>query len=154
MGPSDYFHRAHQGDHSLEYCIAWSELTAGLSCRFLLCILQNPRYNFWNRSFIRCAPEIEKLFESVARSCGGLKPMDDSMVSGWVSESAHWPFLTSLSDFGAGAPWSFQITHYSATGLFWPHFENPNLYLILPSWIICTWMSLDSFVAVAIFFLM
>uniref|UniRef100_A0A6N2L7C3 CCR4-NOT transcription complex subunit 1 n=1 Tax=Salix viminalis TaxID=40686 RepID=A0A6N2L7C3_SALVM len=52
-------------------------------------LIKNPRYNFWNRSFIRCAPEIEKLFESVARSCGGLKPMDESMVSGWVSESAH-----------------------------------------------------------------
>ncbi|KAG6747935.1 hypothetical protein POTOM_047826 [Populus tomentosa] len=52
-------------------------------------LIKNPRYNFWNRSFIRCAPEIEKLFESVARSCGGLKPMDDSMVSSWVSESAH-----------------------------------------------------------------
>ena len=51
--------------------------------------MQNPRYNFWNRSFIRCAPEIEKLFESVARSCGGLKPMDESMVSGWVSEAGH-----------------------------------------------------------------
>ncbi|CAN1849444.1 CCR4-NOT transcription complex subunit 1 [Linum perenne] len=52
-------------------------------------LIKNPRYNFWNRSFIRCAPEIEKLFESVARSCGGLKPMDESMVSGWVSEGAH-----------------------------------------------------------------
>ncbi|KAF9687700.1 hypothetical protein SADUNF_Sadunf02G0120300 [Salix dunnii] len=52
-------------------------------------LIKNPRYNFWNRSFIRCAPEIEKLFESVARSCGGLKPMDESMISGWASESAH-----------------------------------------------------------------
>ncbi|KAK6285447.1 hypothetical protein POUND7_011626 [Theobroma cacao] len=52
-------------------------------------LIKNPRYNFWNRSFIRCAPEIEKLFESVARSCGGLKPVDESMVSGWVSDSAH-----------------------------------------------------------------
>ncbi|GMI99089.1 hypothetical protein like AT1G02080 [Hibiscus trionum] len=52
-------------------------------------LIKNPRYNFWNRSFIRCAPEIEKLFESVARSCGGLKPVDESMVSGWVSENAH-----------------------------------------------------------------
>ncbi|KAJ8748950.1 hypothetical protein K2173_013387 [Erythroxylum novogranatense] len=52
-------------------------------------LIKNPRYNFWNRSFIRCAPEIEKLFESVARSCGGLKPMDESMVSGWVSDGAH-----------------------------------------------------------------
>ncbi|XP_043805903.1 CCR4-NOT transcription complex subunit 1 isoform X2 [Manihot esculenta] len=52
-------------------------------------LIKNPRYNFWNRSFIRCAPEIEKLFESVARSCGSLKPMDESMVSGWVSEGTH-----------------------------------------------------------------
>ncbi|MED6224686.1 hypothetical protein PIB30_086439, partial [Stylosanthes scabra] len=47
-------------------------------------LIKNPRYNFWNRSFIRCAPEIEKLFESVSRSCGGPKPVDESMVSGWV----------------------------------------------------------------------
>ncbi|XP_044493750.1 CCR4-NOT transcription complex subunit 1-like [Mangifera indica] len=52
-------------------------------------LIKNPRYNFWNQSFIRCAPEIEKLFESVARSCGGLKPMEDSMVSGWVSDNTH-----------------------------------------------------------------
>ncbi|KAK7277081.1 hypothetical protein RIF29_18231 [Crotalaria pallida] len=47
-------------------------------------LIKNPRYNFWNRTFIRCAPEIEKLFESVSRSCGGPKPVDESMVSGWV----------------------------------------------------------------------
>ena len=40
--------------------------------------LQNPRYSFWTRSFTHCAPEIEKLFESVARSCGG-KGADDGM---------------------------------------------------------------------------
>ncbi|XP_054784760.1 uncharacterized protein LOC129291440 isoform X2 [Prosopis cineraria] len=52
-------------------------------------LIKNPRYNFWNRSFIRCAPEIEKLFESVSRSCGGPKPVDDGIVSGWVSDSSH-----------------------------------------------------------------
>lgn len=52
-------------------------------------LIKNPRYSFWNRAFIRCAPEIEKLFESVARSCGGLKPVDESMVSGWVSDNTH-----------------------------------------------------------------
>ncbi|XVF79827.1 hypothetical protein PTKIN_Ptkin15bG0021000 [Pterospermum kingtungense] len=52
-------------------------------------LIKNPRYNFWNRSFIRCAPEIEKLFESVARSCGGMKPVDESMVSGWASDNVH-----------------------------------------------------------------
>ncbi|XP_004306964.1 PREDICTED: CCR4-NOT transcription complex subunit 1-like [Fragaria vesca subsp. vesca] len=51
-------------------------------------LIKNPRYNFWNRAFIRCAPEIEKLFESVSRSCGA-KPVDESMVSGWVPETAH-----------------------------------------------------------------
>ncbi|PON57727.1 CCR4-NOT transcription complex subunit [Trema orientale] len=52
-------------------------------------LIKNPRYNFWNRGFIRCAPEIEKLFESVSRSCGGPKPVDESLVSNWVSDNAH-----------------------------------------------------------------
>jgi CCR4-NOT transcription complex subunit 1 len=34
-------------------------------------LIKNPRYNFWNHSFTHCAPEIERLFESVARSCMG-----------------------------------------------------------------------------------
>ncbi|KAL6645362.1 hypothetical protein ACP70R_016970 [Stipagrostis hirtigluma subsp. patula] len=41
-------------------------------------LIKNPRYNFWNRSFVRCAPEIEKLFESVARSCAG-KSVDEAL---------------------------------------------------------------------------
>ncbi|CAA2972771.1 Hypothetical predicted protein [Olea europaea subsp. europaea] len=36
-------------------------------------LIKNPGYNFWSRSFTRCASEIEKLFESVSRSCGGPK---------------------------------------------------------------------------------
>lgn len=32
-------------------------------------LLKNPRYNFWNHGFTHCAPDIERLFESVARSC-------------------------------------------------------------------------------------
>jgi len=32
-------------------------------------LIKNPRYNFWNFGFTRCAPEIERVFESVARSC-------------------------------------------------------------------------------------
>ena len=32
-------------------------------------LIKNPRYAFWSHSFTRCAPEIERLFESVARSC-------------------------------------------------------------------------------------
>jgi len=32
-------------------------------------LIKNPRYSFWEHKFTRCAPEIQKLFESVARSC-------------------------------------------------------------------------------------
>ncbi|GAB4861940.1 hypothetical protein Ancab_037195 [Ancistrocladus abbreviatus] len=52
-------------------------------------LIKNPRYDFWNRSFTRCAPEIERLFESVSRSCGGAKPVNDGMVgSGGLSDAA------------------------------------------------------------------
>ncbi|XP_038898360.1 CCR4-NOT transcription complex subunit 1 [Benincasa hispida] len=52
-------------------------------------LIKNPRYNFWNRSFIRCAPDIERLFESVSRSCGGPKSADENMVQNWVPDTAH-----------------------------------------------------------------
>ncbi|XP_060519791.1 CCR4-NOT transcription complex subunit 1 isoform X2 [Cylas formicarius] len=32
-------------------------------------LIKNPNYKFWQHEFVHCAPEIEKLFESVARSC-------------------------------------------------------------------------------------
>lgn len=32
-------------------------------------LIKNPNYKFWNHEFVHCASEIEKLFESVARSC-------------------------------------------------------------------------------------
>ncbi|KAG5879168.1 hypothetical protein JTB14_029970 [Gonioctena quinquepunctata] len=32
-------------------------------------LIKNPTYRFWQHEFVHCAPEIEKLFESVARSC-------------------------------------------------------------------------------------
>jgi CCR4-NOT transcription complex subunit 1 len=32
-------------------------------------LIKNKKYNFWSHGFVRCAPEIDKLFESVARSC-------------------------------------------------------------------------------------
>jgi CCR4-NOT transcription complex subunit 1 len=34
-------------------------------------LIKNPRYHFWQHQFTRCAPEIERVFESVARSCMG-----------------------------------------------------------------------------------
>merc|ERR1712130_235822 len=32
-------------------------------------LIKNPQYAFWKQPFTRCVPEIERLFESVARSC-------------------------------------------------------------------------------------
>jgi len=34
-------------------------------------LIKNRRYAFWNRSFVACAPEVEKLFQSVAYTCLG-----------------------------------------------------------------------------------
>jgi CCR4-NOT transcription complex subunit 1 len=44
-------------------------------------LIKNPRYAFWDRAFTRCAPDIERLFESVARSCiAPTKPEEDGTV--------------------------------------------------------------------------
>ena len=32
-------------------------------------LIKNPTFKFWSHEFVHCAPEIQKLFESVARSC-------------------------------------------------------------------------------------
>jgi len=32
-------------------------------------LIKNHNFKFWDHEFVRCAPEIEKLFENVARSC-------------------------------------------------------------------------------------
>lgn len=32
-------------------------------------LIKNPKYAFWDQAFCRCAPEIERLFDTVARSC-------------------------------------------------------------------------------------
>jgi len=34
-------------------------------------LIKAPAYGFWGHGFTRCAPDIERLFESVARSCMG-----------------------------------------------------------------------------------
>jgi len=38
-------------------------------------LIKNPSYKFWEHEFVHCAPEIQKLFESVARSCMVHTPM-------------------------------------------------------------------------------
>ena len=52
----------------LERLIAHRPHPWGLLITFIE-LIKNPRYNFWKHQFTRCAPEIERLFESVARSC-------------------------------------------------------------------------------------
>jgi CCR4-NOT transcription complex subunit 1 len=37
-------------------------------------LIKNRTYNFWSHDFVRCAPEIERLFSSVAKSCMGNRP--------------------------------------------------------------------------------
>jgi len=32
-------------------------------------LIKNQKYQFWSHPFTRCASEIEKVFENVARSC-------------------------------------------------------------------------------------
>eukprot|EP00698_Gefionella_okellyi_P025035 TRINITY_DN9037_c0_g1_i1.p1 TRINITY_DN9037_c0_g1~~TRINITY_DN9037_c0_g1_i1.p1 ORF type:complete len:2034 (-),score=429.50 TRINITY_DN9037_c0_g1_i1:786-6887(-) len=41
-------------------------------------LIKNPRYNFWQHRFVRCSPEIERLFEHVARNCVGVQPQRES----------------------------------------------------------------------------
>ena len=43
-------------------------LFTGLLITFIE-LIKNRNYNFWSHEFVQCAPEIQKLFESVARSC-------------------------------------------------------------------------------------
>jgi CCR4-NOT transcription complex subunit 1 len=59
---------------------------------YILLFMQNPRYNFWNRPFTRVAPDIEKLFESVSRSCGAgpiAKALEDAHSSAGVPDVNH-----------------------------------------------------------------
>lgn len=52
-------------------------------------LIKNPRYSFWSHSFTRCAPEIERLFESVARSCmGAVKPGEEDVNSKIAASAA------------------------------------------------------------------
>ncbi|XP_035233527.1 CCR4-NOT transcription complex subunit 1-like [Stegodyphus dumicola] len=44
-------------------------------------LIKNQNFKFWNHEFVRCAPEIEKLFESVARSCMHPKPSSEQTSS-------------------------------------------------------------------------
>ncbi|XP_018024179.1 CCR4-NOT transcription complex subunit 1 isoform X2 [Hyalella azteca] len=50
-------------------------------------LIKNSTYKFWSHEFVKCAPEIEKLFESVARSCM-VNKLGSSTVAGGQSVDA------------------------------------------------------------------
>ncbi|XP_057476799.1 uncharacterized protein LOC130764518 isoform X2 [Actinidia eriantha] len=52
-------------------------------------LIKNHKYDFWSRSFTRCAPEIESFLKSISRSCGVLKPIDESIVSVGIPDKMH-----------------------------------------------------------------
>jgi hypothetical protein len=67
-------------------------------------LIKNPRYEFWKQPFTKCAPEIEKLFESVARSCmpSSLPSANSSgsgslMLSSGISLNSPSMSMTTLS---------------------------------------------------------
>ena len=54
----------------------------GLLVTFIELIKNHERYGFWNYSFTRCATEIEKVFESVARSVMPPGSMSTAVTAG------------------------------------------------------------------------
>lgn len=51
-------------------------------------LIKNPAYKFWDHDFVHCAPEIEKLFESVANSCMVVKSKSQQQMQNVESEIA------------------------------------------------------------------
>jgi len=49
-------------------------------------LIKNQRYQFWSHPFTRCATEIEKVFESVARSCMAPGSQRSAPLGGEVSQ--------------------------------------------------------------------
>jgi CCR4-NOT transcription complex subunit 1 len=52
-------------------------------------LIQNRTYNFWNHSFVHCAVEIERLFESVARSCATASRVASNADGALAAAPAH-----------------------------------------------------------------
>lgn len=54
----------------LERLIAHRPHPWGLLITFIE-LIKNPLFNFWNRPFVHSAPQVQKLFHSVAQTCLG-----------------------------------------------------------------------------------
>ena len=65
-------------------------------------LIRNPRYHFWDHSWVRCAPEVERLLQSVARSCASAGSGTGAAAAGSLGAAAL-----------GGAP---QATGFTATG--------------------------------------
>jgi CCR4-NOT transcription complex subunit 1 len=55
-------------------------------------LIKNPTYKFWEHDFVHCAPEIEKLFESVARSCMVVKSNNQPQLPNMEHQTDHQEF--------------------------------------------------------------
>lgn len=71
----------------VERCLANRPHPWGLLLTFVE-LIKNQQYDFWRHSFVRCAPEIERLFDNVAKSCTNAlrmgSPRDDIGISAFV----------------------------------------------------------------------
>jgi len=56
-------------------------------------LIKNRRYGFWDHAFVKCAPEVEKLFQSVAYTCLGTT----------IDRQSNGEIQTRGADLGAGA---------------------------------------------------
>lgn len=54
----------------LERLVAHRPHPWGLLITFIE-LIKNPRFNFWNCSFVHSVPEVQRLFQSVAQTCFG-----------------------------------------------------------------------------------
>lgn len=72
-------------------------------------LIKNPRYKFWEQPFTRCAPEIEKLFETVARSCMPTRP---AATSGGGPPSGPHPGMNPPTHPGQHPPHPGPHQHY------------------------------------------
>ena len=63
-------------------------------------LIKNPTFKFWTHEFVHCAPEIQKLFESVARSCMvASQPRQETpgrVRKSWISASLGKPSFVKL----------------------------------------------------------
>ncbi|KAL6766839.1 NOT1 [Auxenochlorella protothecoides x Auxenochlorella symbiontica] len=71
----------------LERLIATRPHPWGLLVTFIE-LLKDPRYDFWSHAFTRCAPDIERLFESMSRSAMGPGGGAPPHQAGAASEAA------------------------------------------------------------------